>query len=110
MSQKLRRIRSHRLRLLLQRLRLRYIRRLLYVYLLVQLFLKAENIRLLHIVTDQNRESDILTDIYRKIVGSHYEKNDYPQQQQDKHRADARRHELHIKERSRFSAHTLTFF
>ena len=78
MPQKLRRICSHRLRLLLQRLRLRYIRRLLYVYLLVQLFLKAENIRFLHIVTDQNRESDILADIYRKIVGSHYEKNDYP--------------------------------
>ena len=54
MPQKLRRICSHRLRLLLQGLRLRYIRRLLYIYLLVQLFLKAENIRLLHIITDQN--------------------------------------------------------
>ena len=110
MSQKLRRVRAHRLRLLLQRLSLRDIRSLLHIRLLVQPFLEVQNIRFLHVIAHQHRERDILAHIHRQVVGSHHEEDHYPQQEQHQHRTDARRHKLHIKERPRFSAHSLIFF
>ena len=74
-TQKLFRISSHSFGLLLQCLFFRDIFGLFHERFLIQFFLKFQYIRFFHVVTDKNGETDILTDIYGKIVRRQYEKD-----------------------------------
>ena len=99
-TQKLFGVSTHRLRLLFQSLLLRDVFGLFHERFAVQLLLKFQYVGLLHIVTDKNRETDILTNIDGKIVCRQHEKDDQSQQQQHQCRTDTRRNELHVENRT----------
>ena len=69
------RVGSHCLCLFFQCLFFRDIFGLFHERFLIQFLLKFQYIRFFHVVTDKNGETDILTDIYGKIVRRQYEKD-----------------------------------
>ena len=65
---------------------------------LIQFLLEFQNIRLLHVITDENGEADIFADVYRHIVRREHKEHNQPQQQQHQCRTDTGRYELHIEQ------------
>ena len=99
-TQKLFRISSHSFGLLLQCLFFRDIFGLFHERFLIQLLLQFQDIRLFHIVANENGETDILADIYGKIARRKHEEHNQPQQQQHQRGTDTRRNKLHIENRT----------
>ena len=94
------RIGSHCFRLFFQCLFFRDIFGLFHERFLIQLLLQFQDIRLFHIVANENGETDILADIYGKIVRRKHEEHNQPQQQQHQRGTDTRRNKLHIENRT----------
>ena len=89
---------AHRLRLLFQSLFFGDVLGLLHKRFLIQFLLEFQNIRLLHVITDKNGETDIFADVYRHIVRREHKEHNQPQQQQHQCRTDTGRYELHIEQ------------
>ena len=89
---------AHRLRLLFQSLFFGDVLGLFHKRFLIQFLLEFQNIRFLHVITDENGEADIFADVYRHIVRRKHKEHDQPQQQQHQCRTDTGRYELHIEQ------------
>ena len=96
-AEELLRVCPHRLGLFAKRLFLGDIFRLLHKRLFIQFLLQFQDITLFHIITDKNREVDILLYVYGKVVSPQYKEHHQAQQQQYQCSTYAGCDELHIK-------------